>query len=169
MEDYKPKEYNPAQLTKMYVQTKLAVENKVNYPVFGPHKINGIHRVFPLYENTLEKGTFFFITGTGLQKANKDFFDVVFTFYKENQDDFKYLVFSPEIKSLEHINYCEDAIVCHKSMVEKVGPVFQNSEAFGDRPFRYSQRRGDVALTQAILDESFKPAAFFYDIQILAL
>ena len=143
MEEYKPKEYNPAQLTKMYVETKLAVENKVNYPIFGPHKINGIHRVFPLYENTLEKGTFFFITGAGLQKVNKDFFDVVFTFYKENQADFKYLVFSPEIKSLEHINYCEDAIVCHKSMVEKVGPVFQNSEALFNKMAEDVKKEGN--------------------------
>lgn len=128
MEEYKPKEFNPAELTKMYVQTKIAVENKVNFPIFGPQKVNGIHRIFPLNKPVYENGQWFFITGTGLQRVNKDFFDVVINFYKENKDDFKYLVFSPEIKYLDHINYCEDIIVCHKSQIEKVGPVFNNTE-----------------------------------------
>ena len=99
MEEYKPKEFSPAQLTKMYVQTKIAVENKFNFPIFGPQRVNGIHRIFSLNEPTLKNGQWFFITGTGLQKVNKEFFDVVINFFKENQDDFKYLVFSPEIKS----------------------------------------------------------------------
>ena len=128
MEDYKPKEFTSSQLTKLYVQTKLAVERKLNYPIFGPLKVNGIHRVFPLTEKGFKDGLWFFVTGTGLKKVNKDLFDVVMTFFKDNQSDFSYLVFSEEIKSLKHINYSEDIIVCHRDKIKKTGPIYDDSE-----------------------------------------
>lgn len=128
MDNYKHREYSPAELTKKYVETKLAVQNKVNYPIFGPLKINGIHRVFPLDEKTFKEGIWFFCTGTGLKKVNKDFFDVVFNFFKDNQSDFKYLVFSEEIKYLEHLNFSEDVIICHKDRINELEPIYNNSE-----------------------------------------
>lgn len=128
MDEYKPREYSAAELTKKYVETRLSVEGRVNYSVFGPLKVNGLHRVFALDEKTYTNGTWFFITGTGLKKVNKDFFEVVFQFFSENQDDFKYLVFSEQIKHLEYINFNEDVIVCHKSRIDELGVIFGNTE-----------------------------------------
>lgn len=123
--------------------TEQTVHKKLNYPIFGPLGINGIHRVFSLNKRGFDNGKWFFITGTGLLKVEENFFKTVFNFFKENQSDFHYLAFSNQIKEISKLNYSEDVIVVSKQQLQKIGPVFDNSEALFNKCAQSLAKEGD--------------------------